>query len=218
MRRHLERNLPERSRDAAGVLFHQTGDIRLGADRPWMPFTAEQRVDATRVGFVWHARFRMAPLLTGVVEDAFEDGQGRLDAKIWGLIPVAHARGLDVDRGEAQRYLAELPWCPQAFVHNRELHLEEVDERTVKVWAFDEQTYVDLRFDEHGDIVGTRTTTRARDDEVMPWEGRFWDYRDLGGIRIPTRGEVWWEEPSGPYVYWKGELTDLELQPAQASA
>lgn len=209
---HLERNVPASSRDATGVLFHQRGTIRMGADRPWLPFSAEQTIDATCVGFVWHARFRMAPLVTGVVEDAFEDGKGRLDAKIWGLIPVAHARGIDVDRGEAERYLAELPWCPTALLHNPDLRFEQVDDRTVKVWAFDRETYVDLRFDAEGDIVGARTTTRVRDETTMPWEGRFWDYRDFGGVRAPARGEVWWEEPGGPMVYWKGELTDLELR------
>lgn len=210
--RRLERNLPAASRSASGTLFHQTGTIRLGADRPWMPFTAEQTVDAAKVGFVWHARFRMAPLVTGVVEDAFEDGKGRLDAKIWGVIPVAHARGLDIDRGESQRYLGELAWCPMALSQNTELRFEPVDERTVKVWAFDEQTYVDLRFDDEGDIVGTRTTTRVREDKAVPWEGRFWGYRDFGPLRAPAFAEVWWDEPQGPFVYWKGEMTDLELQ------
>lgn len=213
--RYLQRNLPTASRCAGGTLFHQTGTIRLGSDRPWMPFTAEQTMDASTVEFVWHARFRMAPLLTGVVEDAFEDGEGRLDAKIWGVIPVAHARGLDVDRGEAQRYLAELAWCPMALVRNEELHFEAVDDRTVKVWAFDESTYVDLLFDEHDDIVGARTTTRVRDDRAVPWEGRFWGYREFGPVRAPAHAEVWWDEPDGRLVYWNGEVTDLELQTEQ---
>jgi hypothetical protein len=151
----------------------------------------------------------MAPLVTAVVEDAYENGEGRLDAKIWGLLRVAHARGVDVDRGEAERYLAELPWCPLAFLHNPGLHFEERADGVVRVWVHDPQTYVDLSFGPDGDIVGARTTTRSRDGVPTPWEGRFSDYRDHGGIRAPSAGEVWWETPTGRFVYWRGEVKSL---------
>ena len=186
--------------------------MRLGPDRGWMPFTAEQTIEAHTTGFVWHARFRMAPLVTGVVEDAYEDGTGRLDAHLWGLVRVAHGRGVDVDRGEAERYLAELPWCPLALLHNPQLRYVEVDDRTVRVWVHDPDTYVDLLFDADGDISGARTTTRVRDGAAQPWEGRFADYRAFGGIRAPSRGEVWWDGPEGRFVYWRGVVTDLTHQ------
>ena len=174
-----------------------------------MPFSAEQSLSAVDTEFVWHARFKMAPLVTGVVEDAYVDGRGRLDAKIWGVLPVAHARGLDVDRGEAQRYLAELVWCPMAWLHNPGLQYRVLADDRVRVWVHDHDTYVDYLFDEHGDIVGARTETRSRGDEVQPWEGRFSDFRDFGGIRAPSRGEVWWTTPEGPFVYWQGQVLSL---------
>lgn len=209
---YLRRAVPAPPEDGRGTLFHQQGQMRLAPERPWMPFSAEQMMEAGRTEFVWHARFKMAPLVTGVVEDAFEAGHGRLDAKIWGFIPVAHGRGVDIDRGEAQRYLAELVWCPLAFVDNSELRFIELAEDTVRVWVFDEQTYVDLRFDEGGDLVGVRTTTRRRGEEVQPWEGRFSEHRDFGGLRAPARGEVWWEAPEGHFVYWRGEVTSLDFR------
>lgn len=203
------------SRDETrGTLMHQTGVMRLAPERDWFPFTAEQTLEASRTEFVWHARFKMAPLVTGVVEDAFEGGHGRLDAKIWGVIPVAHGRGLEIDRGEAQRYLSELAWCPTAFLHNPELNFETTDTRTVRLWVFDERTHVDLLFDDHGDIHGTRTTTRSRDGQVQPWQGRFSAYRDFGGIRAPSHADVWWETPQGEFVYWRGDVTSLEFRDA----
>lgn len=207
--RHLARNLPDPPDDALGVILHQQGEMRLDPDRPWMPFTAEQRVRADRTAFVWHARFRMAPLVTGVVEDAYEDGEGRLDARIWGIIPVAHARGLEVDRGEAQRYLAELPWCPLAIANNAEIVAESLSSNTVRVHVHDADTYVDLTVDDEGDIIGARTLTRSRGDTVQPWAGRFSDYREFGGVRMPARGQVWWEAPEGDFLYWRGTITDV---------
>lgn len=211
---YVKRAVPDPLAAPSGTVLHQRGEIRLDPQRDWMPFTAEQTLAASRTEFVWHARFKMAPLVTGVVEDAFENGEGRLDAKIWGMIPVAHARGIEVDRGERQRYLAEMAWCPLAFVHNAELHFEELGDRRVRVWVADPQTYVDLRFDEAGDIVAASTNTRSRGEDVQPWEGRFSDYRDFGGIRAPSRGEVSWFPAQGEFLYWRAEILDLAFDEA----
>jgi hypothetical protein len=49
---------------------------------------------------------------------------------------------------------------------------------------------------------------------TRPWAGRFSDYAVVGGIRIPTRGEVRWELPDGPFTYWRGTITSIELDPS----
>jgi hypothetical protein len=123
---------------------------------------------------------------------------------------VARARGPEIDRGEAQRYLAELVWCPLAFLHNDELEFRALSDRSVRVWIHDERTYVDLSFDENGDIVGARTETRSRDGVVQPWEGRFSDFEKFEAIRAPARGEVWWETPEGRFEYWRGQVISLD--------
>ncbi len=206
---YYRRCVPEPPPTPRGTLLQQTGEMRLAPERPWMPFTATQACSATQTRFTWRARVKMAPLVTAIVEDAYEDGKGRLDARLWGVLPVARARGPEVDRGEAQRYLAELVWCPMALAHNPELQLRQLSDEAVRVWAHDERTYVDLLFDRGGDIVGAKTAARSRGHVVQPWEGRFWDFKDFDGIRAPSRGEVWWDTPDGAFVYWRGEVTSL---------
>jgi hypothetical protein len=209
LRRFADRCLVAPPEGARDTLIEQRGQMRLKVGGRWMPFTAEQWLSTMDVAFCWHARVKMAPLVTGVVEDAFEDGRGRLEAKLWGMISVADAKGPGIDRGEAQRYLGELPWNPLALRHNRQLQFGEGEDGPVRVWAFDPETYVDLRFDADGDIVGVFSRTRSRDDGVYPWEGRFFDYRELGGVRVPTRGEVSWHLPEGEFAYWRGEVTSV---------
>lgn len=198
---------------ASRCVIEQEGEMRMSEDGGWMPFTAEQWFETTRVAFCWHARVKMAPLVTAVVEDAYEEGHGRLDAKVWGVVPVARARGLDIDRGEVQRYLAELAWNPWAITRNHELRFAEGVDGPVRVWCRDPGTHVDLRFDDDGNIAGTFTRTRKRDGgEPCPWEGVYADHADVGGLRIPTRAEVTWHLPSGPFTYWRGRVTGLTLQ------
>ena len=210
---------PQVPDDVQGTLLAQVGEMRLGPDRPWFAFSAEQRIEAERTGFVWHARCQLAPLLTGVVEDAYEDGQGRLDAKIWGVLPVAHGRGLHIDRGEAQRYLAELAWCPPALLRNRHLQFETLDEQRVRVWVGDRATSVDLEFDGGGDITGVYTAARPRERGVtQAWRGRFFDYRDFGELRAPAKAEVAWETAQGPFTYFRCELNWLRLRRPQTGS
>jgi hypothetical protein len=47
-----------------------------------------------------------------------------------------------------------------------------------------------------------RSRREGKTSVPTPWGGRFSDYRELGGIRVPTRAEVRWELPEGPFTYW----------------
>lgn len=83
----------------------------------------------------------------------------------------------------------------------------------MRVWTGTPATYVDLVCDEAGDIVFVSAANRPRGDEgPTPWEGRFEDYRTLGGLRVPARGEVTWLLRDGRFAYWRGEITALALE------
>ncbi len=199
--------------DARRVVLEQRGEMRLKPGAKWLTFTAEHWAAVGEVAFCWHARVKMAPFVTAVVEDAFEEGHGRLDAKIWGALPVAHGEGADFDRGEAQRYLAELPWNPGALRFNSALHYEERAESSVRVWHGEPETYVNLFLDDAGDVVRTFCDNRPHGDEgPRSWEGRFHAYAELDGLHVPTRGEVAWLLPDGEFSYWRGEIVSLRQE------
>jgi len=42
------------------------------------------------------------------------------------------------------------------------------------------------------------------------WGGELGEYRVLDGMRMPTRGEVYWDLPEGRFAYWRGEITSAE--------
>lgn len=213
LRAFVERNVLSRPAGVTHVVFEQTGEMRLKEGGKWLPFSAEQRASSAEVEFVWHARVKMAPLLTAVVEDAFEGGRGRLDVKMWGAVPFVHEEGPAIDQGEAQRYLAELAWNPAAFVENGSLRYAEGPDGSVRVWVANVETYVDLYFDDDGDIVRTYTLTRSRgEDGPAPWEGICGGYRDFGGLRVPSSGEVSWHLPGGKFEYWRGDFANVRWE------
>ena len=182
----------------------------------WKRCTAEQEMSATRVEFAWHARFPIAPFVAMQVRDWYRSGRGGLEARLLG-IPLKRLHGPEVAKGEAMRYLAELPWAPPAIGANAELEWREVDGRTVEVATMvgGERIAVLLHFDESGDIVASTADERPRDVDgravATPFGGEFGDYTVIGGIRVPTTALVYWELPEGRFDYFQGRLTDLTV-------
>ena len=184
----------------------------------WLPFRATQELSAERVEFAWRARFRVAPLVSLRVVDWYRNGDGGLEGRVWGLVPVVRARGPETARAEAMRYLSELAWVPHAFTANTELEWRELDDQTVEVATrvASSRVAVRLHFDAAGDIVGVSADARPRLEGKRtierPFRGSFGEYRELGRLRVPTAAEVAWELPDGPFPYFRGRVTSLELE------
>ena len=176
-------------------------------------FTATQHLAVDQVAFSWQARFPIVPLVALKVVDEYADGEGQLAVRLLGCT-LQRQQGPETSLGEALRYLAELPLVPQALAANDQLVWEELDDRRVSV-ATDvgsAPVAVELEFGPDGDIVCAGTAARPfRQGDVWvptPWAGAYTDYRELGGMRLPTRAEVWWDLPDGRFVYWRGRILD----------
>jgi len=95
-------------------------------------FEAVEEFAVDEVAFSWRARFPIVPLVSLRVLDRYAAGEGQLEARLFGF-PLMRARGQATAEGEAMRYLAELPWVPQAMAVNRQLEWRELDRQTVEV-------------------------------------------------------------------------------------
>jgi hypothetical protein len=200
---------------ARQVRITQRGEMWLKPGGRAMRFVANQSFAVDRVAFSWQARFPiLGPLALRVVDD-YADGDGKLEVCLIGL-PLQQQRGPETTAGEALRYVAELPFVPPAIAHNPELEWRELDERRAEVSTHvgGERLTVELKADADGDIVETSSEMRRRKVGkawmATPWGGRFENYQTLGGVRIPTAGEAYWDLPEGRYVYWRGAVTSAE--------
>jgi hypothetical protein len=214
---HLERVLPAAADAPSRVRLAQTGEmVRRPGDRP-LAFTAVQEYAVERVEFEWRAAFGPNRLVRLSVVDGYFDGVGWLTARVWGLIPAGRSSGPAVDRGEAMRYLAELPWVPHAIGSNPELSWRALEDGSAEVSTLvsGRAASVRLTLDETGLIrgaTGIRPRLAGKTAIETPFVGRFGDYVELGGIRVPGSAEVSWELPEGPFTYWRGEVISLEAE------
>ncbi len=203
---------------AASVTHSGTFNMSETAEQ-WKPFTSRQRVITQRPGFDWDARIMMFPGVPAHVHDAYVAGEGLLRGALFGLVPVVNIAGTpELARGELLRFFAEMAWYPTALLPSQGVRWEPVDEAAARATLTDGQLAVTLlfRFGEGGLIDTVRAEARGRvvDGETTsaPWQGRFWNYAEHGGMRVPLNGEVAWMLPEGAKPYWRGTTTSVNYE------
>jgi hypothetical protein len=219
VQRYLRTVLREGQPRVQAVRLSQTGQFNRGTgDDGWRPFTATQVVATTRPGFVWEARIRMAPLLTVRVRDAYVAGRPIMRGAILGAIPLVNApESRELAEGELLRYLAETPWYPTVLRPGNGVTWSPMDDTHALATLRDGDLAVSLEFEfsPTGEVAGVYTPRRCRDENgqyiARPWGGRFRRYEERSGTRVPLQAEVYWRIDQRDQLYWRGELTSIEV-------
>ena len=204
---------------AATVRLHQRGDIRTKPDAAWMPAAAEQYFSADPPGFVWKVDAEMLRVLPIAGRDRYLGGHGQMLIKAASLVKVVNAAGEAIDVGSMLRYLAEIIWFPSAALgpyvswepmdatHARAT-LRDAGRSATAVFTFDARGRA-VRLDAERPLGG------GRDAKVTPWFGVSSEWRTFDGIEVPTRGEVGWQLPGGPFIYYRWNIVGLEFNRAE---
>jgi len=213
VRQYVESVLPDQVPSSRKVRVTQVGEMVLKPGRRPLRFDAVEEFAVDRVAFAWQARFAMLGPISLRVTDGYRPPEGSLEVRLLGL-PLRRDRGPEVARGEAFRYLAEIPWAPLAILANRELAWEQLDEARAEVSTRVAGERIAVRFLFDGTEVVQTEADRPRLEAggaVTRWVGQYSDYMSFNGVRMPSRGEVSWELPGGPFTYWRGTITSAKL-------
>lgn len=201
----------------AAVAMEHVGSFNMSeSGAAWKSFTSHQRAVAQRPGFVWDARINVLPGLPVQVHDAYVAGEGILHAALFGLFPLVNMRDTpELAQGELMRFLAEAAWYPTALLPSQGVRWEAVDDGSARATLAESETEVSLlfHFGEDGLIDTVRAEARGRTVGAAvvptPWQGRWWDYAERDGMRVPLQGEVAWLLPEGPQPYWRGRVVNV---------
>ena len=201
----------ETETSAHRVTLTQAGDMRLDKRTRRSRFHARQTIEVGGTGFEWRAAF--GPFGAISVTDAYCEGEGSLDVRLFGRVRLARMSGPAFAKGEIMRYLAEIAWAPDAILLNHSLVWSVIDSRTLKVAAGSGAGYgsVWIDLDHDGRIGGIFAPDRPFVDgkivEERPWSGQFTDYRRHAGRWLPFSAEVGWCVDGWLENYWRGTLT-----------
>ncbi len=220
VQRYFRAALREGQPIIAAASVELAGSINLSAtEARWKPFTSGQRVVTRRPGFLWNAQVSMLPGVAVRVVDSYIAGEGLLRAAVLGLFTVADVRGGgEIARGEFMRFFAEAAWYPTALLPSQGVRWEAVDDASAHATMADGPLTLTLlfRFNEAGLVDSFRAEARGagvgKDMVMLPWEGRFSNYRVQDGMTVPFTGEVAWLRPEGRKSYFLGTVTALTYE------
>lgn len=220
VRRYFRAVLEEGQPMVTAVRVRHTGTFNMGeTSDQWKPFTSDQRVVTQRAGFDWNGRVAMLPGLPVRVHDAYVAGEGILHASVLGLFPVVQMRGTgEVAEGELMRFFAEAAWYPTRLLPSQDVRWEAVDEFSANATLAEGGISITMlfTFNQQGLIDTARAEARGRtvggNVVPTPWQGRFWNYEERGGMRVPLDGEVAWILPEGEKPYWRGHITGISYE------
>jgi hypothetical protein len=194
---------------ASSARFRMHGSIKLG--KRWVRFRARE-IETPHHGFVWVAR--AGGVIVG--SDRYAEGQGAMNWKLLGLIPIVHAEGSDVSRSAAGRAAAEAVWVPTALLPRTGVTWTATDPHHITANYRLDDADIELRYT-IGDDAGVRSVVFDRwgdPDNTGTWglhsfgfEATFCSTFD--GITVPSAGRAGWFY--GTDRWNEGEFFRLEI-------
>lgn len=220
VRRYLRYAIREGASAIRTVRLKHDGFFRTTPEQRWFPIEGEQYFTVARPGFVWNASIRPAPLVWIEARDRLVSGRGNMLVKLVSTFSIADAVGPEIDQGSRLRWLAECAWFPYAFV-GVDVQWEQIDAHSARarlrcdglpvgalVEVDDEGKLTKLRADRYRDVGGGRSV-------LTPWTGRYFDYREYNGFRVPSSVEAGWELEKELFLYVRFRVTVLEYDVAR---
>lgn len=197
----------------------QHGEFRIKLESEgWLDMNAIQNFTTGNRGFVWSATIKMFPPVNVKVIDSYINGKGAMKGKVLSLIPVIdESEKKELNKAAIQRYLAESVWFPTALLPTQGVKWTEIDEKKASATINDSGITVSLvfGFNDKGEIVEVYTSERYREVDgeyrLFPWEGKFSNYIEIQGYRIPSVGEVAWILEDGTFPYWRANIKQVDF-------
>ena len=215
IQRHLAYAITPHAPATRTARLRHEGTFRTGPEQRWFPISGEQYFSIAHPGFVWFAGMHVAPLLWIQARDRLVGGRGDMLVKPLSAFAIADASGPEIDQGAALRWLAESVWFPYAFAgdaiewasiddHSARASLRHMGLPVNAVFEVDQEGRIAaLHAERYRDLGGGRSA-------LTPWSGRYTDYREFDGFRVPSGVEVTWNLPEGPFSYARFHITALE--------
>ncbi len=220
VKRYFETVLKDGQPIIKAATVQHTGTFNMSATAEnWKPFTSTQRVITKRPGFDWDARVMMFPGVAAHIHDAYIDGSGMLKVAVLGLIPVANLpETADLSKGEFMRFCIEAAWYPTALLPSQGVVWQAVDDQYANAVFADAGITIKLRFgfgaDGLIDTVFAEARGRLVGDKMtqVPWQARYSNYFERGGMVVPLHGEVAWVLPEGTKTYYRSLMTTVSYE------
>lgn len=196
------------------VWVSQSSEMRMSPEKErWNRAISEQVFNADDPAFTWKVKMKMGPLNIIRGKDVFEQGNGMMNIRLFGLIPVVDASGPKIDEGSIQRFLGEMAWFPQAALKPY-ITWEQVDAHTAKAVIESHGTRGEGTFyyNSEGDFIkftALRYKGNDSDAEREEWVITAEEYATFSGIRVPSSLQATWKLEEGDWTWLKMQVKEV---------
>ncbi|WP_199317551.1 DUF6920 family protein [Richelia sinica] len=200
---------------ATGVKLTMEGKFRASPDK-WLTMQGEEILTAK--GFVWKALIGSGLFhLKGA--DYYYNGAGKVEFKIWGLIPFVKAINTDTTRSSIARCGGELFWLPSALLPQQGVSWQAINDDTIQAsFQIDgEPVNLTLLIDENGKVLqaklprwGNQTTDKTW--SYLPFGGKLSAETTFDGLTIPSEiAAGWYVETDSYYEFFQATIKQAEF-------
>jgi hypothetical protein len=140
--------------------------------------------------------------------------------KVASLLPVADAKGEEMDQGSMMRYLSEMMFFPAAF-RGDNISFQAVDHGSAQVTLTDHgRTATGTMYvDGEGrltDFAAMRHRMVGGRAVLTAWSTPVTAYGEFEGLKLPVRGKAAWKLPDGDFEYLDVTITGLRYDAGPA--
>jgi hypothetical protein len=197
------------------VWLSQQSVMRMSPEKErWNRAISEQVFDAGDPSFTWQVKMKMGPVSIIRGKDVFENGNGTMNIRLFGLIPVVSESGPKIDEGSIQRFLGEIAWFPQAALKPY-IKWEQIDMHSAKAVIESHGTRGEgtFYFNSEGDFVRFSALRYKGNDagaQRKEWVIDATAYATFSGIRVPSELQATWKLEEGDWTWLKMEIKDVK--------
>jgi hypothetical protein len=186
----------------------------------WNYLEAQQYICAEDPAFIWIARMKVAPIIWIGTMDSYSKGEGNMIIKFLNAVTVLNSTGKEINISAMIRYFAEAPWFPTALLPSQYVTWEDMGPTRARI-TFSvhglEATGI-VYFNSRGQMEKFVTNDRYRESGGRyykeQWTVYYKDYKEFGGMRIPTKLEAEWNLENWDFKYMSVNLKDIEYDVA----
>lgn len=189
------------------VRLKHDGYFKQDKNKDWIEIQGEQYFTAENPGFIWKGKTSLFS-----VRDMYVSGKGRIIVSLFGAIRIMKGEGPQYDQGELLRWLGESVWFPTNLLPGEHLQWLPVDLNTAKLsFSYHGMSLsYNVHFNERGEITQLETKRYMGEENLETWVGKVSDYKEMNGMKIPTKIEAIWRLDSGDYSYARFQVRNIE--------
>jgi hypothetical protein len=207
VQRYFKNVLKEGQPYISYVRLKHDGYFKTNLKKDWVEIEGEQYFTTEKPGFIWKGK---TTLFTA--RDMYMSGKGRIIVTLFSLINIVNGEGIKYDQGELLRWLGESVWFPTNLLPSEYLKWSPIDSISagLSLNYNDLSLFYKVSFNEKGEITQLETKRYMGEENLETWVGKLNNYKEMKGIKIPTKIEGIWRLKTGDFSYAKFKVTKIE--------